>query len=97
MGDHVLSFTARATYEDDQSSTKNQQASNFVNDQLQDNNMNGGQNPPIVQNNRTKSDRVSFLGRITESWKDRYLFTLSFRDHGTTKFAPRNRSAQFPS
>lgn len=97
LGEHVLTVTAGATYEDDQSSTKNQQASNFVNDQLQDNNINGGQNPSIVQNNRTKSDLVSFLGRITDTWKDRYLFTLSFRDDGTSKFAPRNRWSQFPS
>src|SRR6202012_5401765 len=39
LGEHSLTFTAGFAYEDDQSSTKNQQASNFVNDQLQDNNM----------------------------------------------------------
>ncbi|HTI92716.1 MAG TPA: TonB-dependent receptor [Puia sp.] len=97
LGEHSLTFTAGFTYEDDQSSTKNQQASNFVNDQLQDNNMSGGQNPPVMSSNKSKSDLVSFIGRITDSWKDRYLLTLSFRDDGTSKFAPRNRWSQFPS
>lgn len=97
LGEHSLTFTAGFTYEDDQSSTKNQQASNFVNDQLQDNNMSGGQNPPVMSSNKSKSDLVSFIGRITDSWKDRYLVTLSFRDDGTSKFAPRNRWSQFPS
>jgi TonB-linked SusC/RagA family outer membrane protein len=97
LGEHNLTFTGGFTYEDDQSNTKNQQASNFVNDQLQDNNMSGGQNPPVLTSNRSRSDLVSFLGRITDSWKDRYLVTLSFRDDGTSKFAPRNRWSYFPS
>lgn len=97
LGDHQLVFTGGFTYEDDQSSTKSQQASNFVNDALQDNNMSGGQNMPVLNSNKTKSDLVSVLGRVTDNIKDRYLITLSFRDDGTSKFQPRNRWSQFPS
>ena len=98
LGAHSLTFTAGTTYQDDQSTTKNQKASNFVNDQLQDNNLAGGvQSTYGIINNRTKSDLVSFLGRVTDNIKDRYLFTLSFRDDGTSKFAKRNRWSQFPS
>lgn len=98
FGQHVFTFTGGATYEDDESTTKSQRASNFVNDQLQDNNLAGGaQSTYQLQNNRTKSNLVSFLGRITDNWKDRYLFTLSFRDDGTSKFARKNRWSQFPS
>ena len=69
-----------------------------MNDQLQDNNLAGGaQSTYQLQNNRTKSNLVSFLGRITDTWKDRYLLTLSFRDDGTSKFARKNRWSQFPS
>ncbi len=59
--------------------------------------MSGGQNTPILNSNRTKSDLVSFLGRVTDNIKDRYLFTVSFRDDGTSKFAPIHRWSQFPS
>jgi len=98
FGQHAFTFTGGATYEDDQSVTKNQGASNFVNDQLQDNNLAGGtQSTYQLQNNRTNSNLVSFLGRITDTWKDRYLFTLSYRDDGTSKFARQNRWSQFPS
>lgn len=97
LGDHQLLFTGGFTYEDDQASNKSQQASNFVNDVLQDNNMNGGQNMPVLTTNKTKSDLVSFIGRVTDNIKDRYLITLSFRDDGTSKFQPRNRWSQFPS
>ena len=98
LGQHVFTFTGGTTYEDDESVTKNQGASNFVNDQLQDNNLAGGtQSTYQLQNNRTNSNLVSFLGRITDTWKDRYLFTLSYRDDGTSKFARQNRWSQFPS
>ncbi|HEY4337250.1 MAG TPA: SusC/RagA family TonB-linked outer membrane protein, partial [Puia sp.] len=33
----------------------------------------------------------------TDNIKDRYLFTLSFRDDGTSKFQPKNRWSAFPS
>lgn len=97
LGDHQLLFTGGFTYEDDQASNKSQQASNFVNDVLQDNNMSGGQNMPVLSTNKTKSDLVSFIGRVTDNIKDRYLITLSYRDDGTSKFQPRNRWSQFPS
>ncbi len=97
LGDHQLTATVGFTYEDDPYTTKNQTASNFVNDLLQDNNMFGGQNPSTVHNDRGETYFASFLGRITENWKDRYLFTLSYREDGTSKFAPKNRWSRFPS
>ncbi|HWB94551.1 MAG TPA: SusC/RagA family TonB-linked outer membrane protein, partial [Puia sp.] len=42
-------------------------------------------------------DLVSFLARVTDNIKDRYLLTLSFRDDGTSKFQPRNHWSMFPS
>ncbi len=95
--EHSLTATGGMTYEDDQSSTKSQQASNFVNDQLQDNNMSGGQNYTQPQTNKTKSDLVSFLGRINDSYRDKYLFTVSLRADGSSKFSPKNHWSYFPS
>lgn len=97
LGKHALNATAGFTYEDDQYSTKSQTASDFVNDLLQDNNMAGGQNYTQPQTNKGKSDLASFIGRVTDNWLDRYLFTVSFREDGTSKFAPRNRWSFFPS
>ncbi|MBN9381794.1 MAG: TonB-dependent receptor [Chitinophagaceae bacterium] len=98
IGDHSLTFMAGSTYEDNQYTTKNQKASNFVNDQLQDNNLSGGaQNTYALINNKGKSNLASFIVRVTENWKDRYLLTLSYRDDGTSKFRPKLRWSQFPS
>ncbi|WP_113663334.1 SusC/RagA family TonB-linked outer membrane protein [Pedobacter nanyangensis] len=40
---------------------------------------------------------VSFLGRVNYSFNSRYLFTLSFRSDGSSKFSPSNRWGYFPS
>lgn len=39
----------------------------------------------------------SYLGRINYSFKDRYLFTLSGRNDGSSRFGPGNRREFFPS
>ncbi|WP_316812470.1 TonB-dependent receptor [Pedobacter heparinus] len=43
------------------------------------------------------STLVSFLGRLNYTFNSRYLFTASFRSDGSSKFAPQNRWAYFPS
>ncbi|MBN8856080.1 MAG: hypothetical protein BGO55_16545 [Sphingobacteriales bacterium 50-39] len=98
IGDHSLTFMAGSTFEDHQYTTKNQKASNFVNDQLQDNNLSGGaQNTYAIVNNKGKRNLTSFIARVTENWKDRYLLTLSYRDDATSVFSPKYRWSQFPS
>lgn len=39
----------------------------------------------------------SYLGRATYAYKDKYLFTASFRADGTSKFSKDNNTAVFPS
>lgn len=46
-----------------------------------------------VSNNRT----MSFLGRVNYSLLSRYIFTLSFRADGSSKFPTNNRWGYFPS
>ncbi|MFT4093258.1 MAG: TonB-dependent receptor [Niabella sp.] len=43
------------------------------------------------------STLVSYLGRVNYSIDSRYLFTVSFRSDGSSKFAPENRWGYFPS
>src|SRR5690606_6118654 len=40
---------------------------------------------------------ASFLGRINYNYNRKYLFTVSFRADGSSKFAPENRWSYFPS
>lgn len=94
---HSITAIAGMTYENNQSRVKGQQSSDFVNDVLQDNNMAGGQNYTQPTSTRTQSSLVSYLGRINDSWKDKYLLTVSLRADGTSKFAKQNRWSFFPS
>ncbi len=40
---------------------------------------------------------ISFLGRFTYNYNDRYLLTVTFRRDGSSRFGPNNRWGNFPS
>ncbi len=46
---------------------------------------------------RDKNKRVSFFGRATYTFKDKHIFTGTFRADGSDKFGPGNRYGFFPS
>ncbi|WP_341837207.1 TonB-dependent receptor [Chitinophaga pollutisoli] len=48
-------------------------------------------------NEKTSSALASFLGRVNYTYNSRYLFTVSFREDGSSKFAVGNKWASFPS
>jgi iron complex outermembrane receptor protein len=45
----------------------------------------------------TESFLVSFFGRFNYTFKDRYLFTFTLRNDGTSRFSPDTRWGLFPS
>lgn len=47
--------------------------------------------------NRDESGRLSYVGRINYSYKDKYLFQFLLRSDASTKFAPKNYWGMFPS
>ncbi len=47
--------------------------------------------------NPTELYLVSFFGRFNYMFKDRYIFTFTLRNDGTSRFAPENRWGLFPS
>lgn len=46
---------------------------------------------------KERSRLLSYLGRANYNIQDKYLFTLSFRADGSTKFGPNNKWGYFPS
>lgn len=97
FGAHTVSATAGATYESFVSNYKNQQASNFVNDLLQNNNMAGGQVYSQPRSGKSSTALASMLARVNYTYDSRYMFTASFRRDGSSKFAKNNKWAFFPS
>lgn len=53
--------------------------------------------PTIYTPTKTQNTLIGYFGRVNYSYKDRYLFTASIRDDGSSRFAPENRQAWFPS
>ncbi|MBO9151531.1 SusC/RagA family TonB-linked outer membrane protein [Chitinophaga sp. GCM10012297] len=53
--------------------------------------------PGSTSSSATESKLGSFLARVNYNFLSRYLLTVSFRADGSSKFAPENRWAYFPS
>ena len=52
---------------------------------------------PEVGSGAYESSIISYLGRINYTWLDRYLFTLSTRVDGASRFGANNKWGVFPS
>lgn len=56
-------------------------------------------NPELLEasNNSTQSSLVSYLFRANYAWKNKYLFTATYRIDGSSNFGRENRYGSFPS
>lgn len=68
----------------------------FVNDNLENENMNAAQEQ-IISNWLSPSVLNSWIGRMSYTLNDKYLFTFTSRADGSSKFGPNNKWAFFPS
>lgn len=61
--------------------------------------LNGGNNGGLRGQSQSKSEWaiMSYLGRVSYNFDDRYLFTANFRADGSSKLAPKHRWGYFPS
>lgn len=68
----------------------------FVNDNLGADNVGGGTNQ-IATNNHEINRLISFYGRVNYGYNNKYLFTATLRDDGSSRFGSNNRWVLFPS
>ncbi len=54
-------------------------------------------NPPILAGDKDLQTILSYLGRVQYDFKDKYLFSASYRIDGSSQFPLENRLAPFPS
>lgn len=98
FGRHNFTFTG--VYEYNQFTNTNFSASgqNFLVENLGADYLAGG-NPALNKINSYREDfkLISFLGRITYNYDERYYATVSFRRDGSSKFGANNRWGNFPS
>ncbi len=89
----VLGFTIEEKYGE----TFGTSIQNFAYQELGTSNLALGVDPLIPHSDKTKNSLVSFLGRVNYSLMDKYLFTVSARADGSSRFVRGNRWSAFPS
>lgn len=98
FGNNKVGITAGFSYQEDVSRYSNLGASDFINEVLQNENLGAG-NPErnTVGNGLTETKLVSGIFRANYSFMDKYLFTITSRADGSSKFGKNNKWALFPS
>lgn len=96
--DHEFQVTAGYSYQQDITRTFDLGAKDFVNEVLQNENLDAG-NPEMntVANGLTETELVSGIFRLNYGFRDRYLATFTSRADGSSKFGANNKWALFPS
>ncbi len=95
----IHKFTAMVgmTYQNNTTRTFIDIATGFPNDILGYYGIQNATNMPTIYSSFTESAAVSYLARVNYNLKERYLFTVTCRVDGSSKFGSNNRFATFPS
>ncbi|MDP4271256.1 MAG: TonB-dependent receptor, partial [Bacteroidota bacterium] len=70
---------------------------NYANDVTEYNDLNGGSSPQKPSSSYQKWALLSYLGRATYNYKQKYFATASFRADGSSRLGKNNRWGYFPS
>ncbi|MBW3630743.1 MAG: TonB-dependent receptor, partial [Gemmatimonadetes bacterium] len=95
--DHRINTVGGFTWQRADLTRLSARASGFVNDLLQNNVLGTGESIAPPSTSRTNWTLLSWLGRANYSLRDRYLFTLSGRADGSSRFGAGNKWGFFPS
>ncbi|MFA9391143.1 MAG: SusC/RagA family TonB-linked outer membrane protein [Prolixibacteraceae bacterium] len=97
-GIHKITAMGSHSYQYGLQRSSNMGSYDFVNEALLNENMSAG-NPEknTHSNSLSKTEMLSFTGRINYILMDKYLFTATYRADGSSKFGANNKWAQFPS
>lgn len=94
---HSFNFTGGVTYQHQKTQNSSSGASGFATDVLQNNALASGSSPSVPTSSTSEYTLASYLGRINYSYKNRYLFTVSDRADGSSRFGKSNKWGNFPS
>jgi len=94
--DHSINFVAGYSFQKFNTRTSDLIGNGFVNDNIKNENLSTAANR-IISNGLSRSELASWFGRANYVFKDRYLFTLTARADGSSKFGSNNKWGYFPS
>lgn len=95
--EHSINAVAGFTVQQFQNESLFAYAFDFPDDRTGYHSIAAGLNPQKPFNGESQWSLVSFLGRINYTIKDKYLFTLTGRSDGSSKFSEGNKYGYFPS
>lgn len=96
-GIHSLEIVGGFTWQTEQWESLAGSSSGFVNDELQNNVLDFGENYAAPSTDFNEWYLLSWLGRANYAINDKYLFTLSGRTDGSSRFGEGNKWGFFPS
>lgn len=95
--DNAFDVLAGVTFQSNRMQRTYQEAENFPNYTLGANNLSAASILDITSSSLEKWGLNSYLARINYRFKDRYLFTVSARADGSSRFGANNKYGFFPS
>ncbi len=96
-GLHDLTLLGGFTLEHISGENLSGSSSGFITDAYGSNNLGAGEVPDNPATGAFESSLVSYFGRVNYTFDDRYLFTLTGRADGSSRFGEGNRYGFFPS
>ena len=97
FGRHAINATAGFTYQDNLVTGMNGSGLGFLSDITKTGSLGSAQTPGIPSSSYSKWVLLSFLGRLNYTLDDKYLFTVSMRRDGSSRYSPGNKWSNFPS
>ena len=94
---HNIAAVAGFTYQNFLQTTLYGGGTGFLSNVFETYNLGAAATPDIPTSGYTESTLLSWLGRINYSLNNKYLFTVSFRADGSSRFSEGNKWGYFPS
>jgi len=95
--DHSFDVLAGITFQSNQEQRTYQEAEGFPNYTLGANSLSAGSKQIFTNSSLEKWGLNSYLTRINYRFRDRYLFTFTAREDGSSRFGKNNKYGFFPS
>ncbi len=96
-GIHSLSAVAGFTFQDFLSTSLGASGQGFLSDVFETHDLAAAATQGIANTGYSYSSILSYLGRVNYALNDKYLFTVSFRADGSSRYSEGNKWGYFPS
>jgi len=94
---HTISAVAGFTYQNFIGTSLSAAGQGFLSDVFGTHNLSASSSPGVPTSGYTESTLQSWLGRVNYSLDNKYLFTVSFRADGSSRFSKGDKWGYFPS